>query len=119
MRRANRQQGSPGATGRLRYVAWTSVLVCAVIAAAAVVAWLRYAPHAVMSVNGEPLGRLPAGVRVGDLNLLLITLDTTRADRIHAYGFNEVETPNLDRVAREGVLFEQAIAHAPLTLPAH
>jgi arylsulfatase A-like enzyme/Tfp pilus assembly protein PilF len=80
--------------------------------------WLRI-PRAVTSVHGEPLGHLPAGVRAGNLNLLLITLDTTRADRIHAYGFNDVETPNLDRLAREGVLFEQAVSAAPLTLPAH
>jgi arylsulfatase A-like enzyme/Tfp pilus assembly protein PilF len=70
-------------------------------------------------VNGEPLGHLPLGIRPSDLNLLLVTLDTTRADRIHAYGFDGVETPNLDRLAREGVLFEQAVSPAPLTLPAH
>ena len=69
--------------------------------------WTRYVPRAVTSVNGEPLGHLPAGVRAANLNLLLVTLDTTRADRIHAYGFDGIETPNLDRLAREGVLFEQ------------
>jgi choline-sulfatase len=54
-----------------------------------------------------------------NLSLLIITLDTTRADRIGAYGFGDIETPNLDRLAREGVLFEQAESVAPLTLPAH
>jgi choline-sulfatase len=87
--------------------------------AVAALLWLRYVPRAVTSVSGEPLGHLPVGVRNTDLNLLLITLDTTRADRIHAYGFDGIETPNLDRLAREGVLFEQAVAPAPLTLPAH
>ena len=53
------------------------------------------------------------------MNVVLITLDTTRADRIGAYGFTGVETPNLDRLAREGVLFENATSAAPLTLPAH
>jgi arylsulfatase A-like enzyme/Tfp pilus assembly protein PilF len=53
------------------------------------------------------------------LNLLLVTLDTTRADRIGAYGNANVETPAFDRLAREGVLFEQAVSVAPLTLPAH
>lgn len=96
-------------------------LAAALLLASAVAAlvWLRYVPRAVTSVSGEPLGHLPAGVRDTDLNLLLITLDTTRADRIHAYGFDGIETPNLDRLAREGVLFEQAVAPAPLTLPAH
>jgi choline-sulfatase len=73
----------------------------------------------VTSINGLALGHLPAGVTPADLNLLLVTLDTTRADRIHAYGFDGIDTPNLDRLAREGVLFEQAVSSAPLTLPAH
>ena len=53
------------------------------------------------------------------LNVVVITLDTTRADRIGAYGDARASTPNLDRLAAEGVLFEQAITSAPLTLPAH
>ncbi len=53
------------------------------------------------------------------MNVLFITLDTTRADRIGAYGYTDIQTPNLDRLAREGVLFEQAASAAPLTLPAH
>ena len=52
-------------------------------------------------------------------NILLITLDTTRADHIGAYGSARAKTPNLDRLAASGVLFERAIAAAPLTLPAH
>ena len=96
-----------------------AVAAACVLVAAGVLGWFRYVPRAVTSVNGERLGHLPAGVRPADLNLLLVTLDTTRADRIHAYGFDGVETPNLDRLAREGVLFEQAVSPAPLTLPAH
>ena len=53
------------------------------------------------------------------LSLILVTLDTTRADRIGAYGSRAVPTPNLDRIASEGVLFETAISPVPLTLPAH
>jgi choline-sulfatase len=52
-------------------------------------------------------------------NILLITLDTTRADRLGAYGYRAAATPRLDRLAREGVLFERAVAAAPITLPAH
>ncbi len=54
-----------------------------------------------------------------DLNVLLVTLDTTRADRLGAYGDASRATPTFDQLAREGVLFERAIAPAPLTLPAH
>jgi choline-sulfatase len=52
-------------------------------------------------------------------NLLLITLDTTRADRIGAYGYRGAQTPRLDALARRGVLFERAVSAAPITLPAH
>ncbi len=64
-------------------------------------------------------GRLADARRDGNCNLLLITLDTTRADRIGAYGDARAATPNLDRLAREGVRFDQAHTSAPLTLPAH
>lgn len=55
----------------------------------------------------------------GRFNLLLITLDTTRADRLGCYGDARAATPFLDRLAREGVRFERAYTAAPLTLPAH
>jgi len=52
-------------------------------------------------------------------SVVLITLDTTRADALGAYGRSPSVTPNLDRLAQEGVVFEQAFTVAPLTLPAH
>jgi arylsulfatase A-like enzyme/Flp pilus assembly protein TadD len=52
-------------------------------------------------------------------NLILITLDTTRADRLGCYGYENIHTPNMDYLAQHGVLFENAISPAPLTLPAH
>ena len=94
-------------------------LAALMAAIVSVYGWARLVPREITSVNGEPLGHLPAGVNAADVNLLIVTLDTTRADRIHAYGFDGIETPNLDRLAREGVLFEQAVSPAPLTLPAH
>jgi choline-sulfatase len=51
--------------------------------------------------------------------VLLVTLDTTRADRLSPYGFMGVALPHLDRLGREGVVFDQATSVAPLTLPAH
>ncbi len=63
--------------------------------------------------------RPPDARRKGGTNLLLITLDTTRADRIGAYGDRKARTPVLDRLAREGVRFARAYTSAPLTLPAH
>ena len=52
-------------------------------------------------------------------NVVFITLDTMRADRLPAYGFDAVATPALDRLAAEGVVFEEAFAAVPLTLPSH
>jgi len=52
-------------------------------------------------------------------NVLVITVDTIRADHIGAYGYSDVETPAMDALAREGVLFTRAYSPTPLTLPAH
>ncbi len=53
------------------------------------------------------------------LNLLLVTLDTTRADRLGCYGYAAGRTRRLDQLAAEGVRFERAYATAPITLPSH
>jgi arylsulfatase A-like enzyme len=58
-------------------------------------------------------------VQPAPANVLIITLDTTRADVLAAYGGTIVETPAIDRLAREGTVFEQASTSVPLTLPAH
>ncbi len=50
---------------------------------------------------------------------MVVTFDTTRADHLACYGHEEARTPNLDRLAAEGVLFEQATAPVPITLPSH
>ncbi len=53
------------------------------------------------------------------LNVLLITLDTVRADRIGTYGHRTARTPAIDALAARGVRFDEAISPVPLTLPAH
>lgn len=53
------------------------------------------------------------------LNLLLITIDTLRADRLSCYDPTHVQTPSIDGLAAEGTVFTRAFTHAPLTLPAH
>ncbi len=52
-------------------------------------------------------------------NLIFISLDTTRADRLGCYGWQDALTPVLDSLAARGVLFERAYAPVPLTLPSH
>ncbi len=52
-------------------------------------------------------------------NVLLITMDTTRADYLGCYGAVSARTPNIDRLAREGTLFARCSTCSPLTLPSH
>jgi arylsulfatase A-like enzyme/predicted Zn-dependent protease len=85
-------------------IAWTAVLV---VGASAVLSL-------VSCIGGS---KLPGGD--SHLNVLIITLDTIRADRLGAYGNQRIETPFVDGLARRGVLFEMCAAPAPLTLPSH
>jgi arylsulfatase A-like enzyme len=52
-------------------------------------------------------------------SVLLVTIDTLRADRVGAYGDAAARTPSLDGLARDGMLFEAVLSPVPLTLPAH
>lgn len=58
-------------------------------------------------------------VREDKFNLLLITIDTLRADSLSCYGSNSVKTPNIDGLAEKGILFKKAFAHTSTTLPSH
>jgi arylsulfatase A-like enzyme/Tfp pilus assembly protein PilF len=92
----------------------------AAIVVIALIAWVAFVGRrSIVAPSGTALGALPNDVSPGDLNVIVLTLDTTRWDHLGAYGATEAATPNLDRLAADGVLFEQAIAPVPLTLPAH
>jgi arylsulfatase A-like enzyme/Tfp pilus assembly protein PilF len=52
-------------------------------------------------------------------NVILITIDTVRADHVGCYGAKDVQTPTLDALARDGIVFERAISQVPLTWPSH
>lgn len=81
--------------------------------------WIHIVASACLVGAAAWFGSRRDDVRRGDFNVVIITLDTMRADRIGAYGDRSAVTPNLDRLAQEGVLFEHAVTSAPLTLPAH
>ena len=53
------------------------------------------------------------------LNVVLITIDTLRADHLGCYGYKQIKTPNIDALAADGVRFERAFAVVPVTLPSH
>ncbi|MEA3409899.1 MAG: sulfatase, partial [Candidatus Eisenbacteria bacterium] len=70
----------------------------------------------------------PAEARLSELvetgeargfNVLLVTLDTVRADRLGCYGYESAETPTLDALAAQGVRFDDAVTSVPVTLPSH
>lgn len=64
--------------------------------------------------SGEDAPRVAQGTPI-----VLISIDTLRSDRLPVYGYHDVETPAVDRLRSDGVLFERAYTHVPLTLPAH
>jgi len=72
--------------------------------------------HAWIIVLLAALGCTPSDTRP---NVLLITVDTLRADRVSAYGYELPTTPAIDELASQGVLFERAIAASSSTAPSH
>ncbi len=81
-----------------------------VLAGAAVAAYFFF-------LSGPPgFSRLRQG---RDFNVIVITLDTTRADRLPCYGRQDLSTPTIDAFAARGVRFENCYAQTPLTLPSH
>ncbi len=78
----------------------------AVVVLAAVPPWPEGA------IKGAMAGQRP-------INVLLITIDTLRSDRLGCYGFKSAHTPNIDEIASQGVLFSETVAPAPITGPSH
>jgi arylsulfatase A-like enzyme/Flp pilus assembly protein TadD len=87
-----------------RPVRYTFILILVALgAAAAAVGGWRYA-RASAPVSGP---------------IILISIDTLRADHLPVYGYTRVRTPAIDALAADGVVFDRAYSHAPQTLPAH
>src|SRR5438874_296564 len=105
--RASEPRHRRGARGP-REVSWRFIAAAlvfgAVAAAVAFYTWTRQAS--------------PLPSRQRD-NILLVTIDTARADRFGMYGYAAARTRHLDRLAAEGVRFDRAFSAAPITLPAH
>jgi arylsulfatase A-like enzyme/Tfp pilus assembly protein PilF len=99
-------------------------LLPGILAGVAVVAALVYLLQGKWDILGNrtpasEVGRWIAPLKSSDLNILLITLDTTRADHIGCYGYPAIRTPNIDGLAADGILFQNATSQCPLTLPSH
>ena len=65
-------------------------------------------------IGEERVARLPAGAP----NLLFVVVDTVRADHLSTYGYERETSPTLDRLAAEGIVFDQAISQSSWTMPA-
>jgi choline-sulfatase len=72
-----------------------------------------------MPVCGQVHARATAKVLKARPNVILITIDTVRADHLACYGDKDIQTPTLDGLARDGIVFERAISQVPLTWPSH
>lgn len=90
-----------------------SIVVALVVAMAGALWWVRSRDR-----QATP-PEIPAGTAAPARALLLVTIDTLRADHVGIYGYAAARTPSLDGVARTGVRFSRAYAPAPITLPSH
>jgi hypothetical protein len=88
------------------------VVILAVLAVLAVIAGVMRDRH-VKATEAIASGALRGA------NVLLVTIDTLRADHVGAYGSTAGVTPTIDRLAAEGLRFATTYAHVPLTLPSH
>lgn len=81
-------------------------------AESAKIAWITASVALSMAACTQPAQDRPP-------NIVLITLDTTRADHLGAYGYERANTPHLDRFAQQAVVYETAYATSSWTLPSH
>ena len=83
----------------------------------------KSSPHPSSGAASRQAGSAPqianSTVEPQAVNVVLITLDTVRPDHLHCYGDNKIKTPVIDSLAKNGVLFEDAVAQTPLTGPSH
>ena len=100
-------------TSEGRHRRWPAIAVIAGVAIASAYLALRFLPGAGPAAPNGPVRTKAAP------NVILITLDTLRSDRLSCYGSKKVDTPNIDSFATEGVRFTNAASAVPLTLPAH
>ncbi|MGO8718593.1 MAG: sulfatase-like hydrolase/transferase [Acidobacteriaceae bacterium] len=85
---------------------------------ALIVGFCAIAGIALVSCRSSHQNENSAGA-LNPINVVLITLDTVRADHLHCYGYEKIKTPAIDALAASGVLFEKAVAQTPMTGPSH
>lgn len=109
--------------GSFAAIAGLAVLVPLLLRRRRAVAWVAAA--VIVGANtwglfadaGERRGPAPAGQAALPFNVVVVVIDTLRADHLGAYGYARPTSPHFDALASEGVLFERAVAQAPWTKP--
>ncbi len=96
------QDDKPVALGRRSPHFWVGIAAAVIALGAGIFLWKRGTDRTPVEKHGL-------------LNILLVTLDTTRADRVGCYGYAGGKTPNIDALARGGVLGKRSYARVPLT----
>jgi arylsulfatase A-like enzyme len=102
---AGEREGAPGRS--LAVVAVLGIVACGVSAL------LHASPYL------DPGGAVTAASAAGRPNVILISLDTVRADHLSVYGYARKTTPNLEQFARESEVFTRAVSSGDMTLPTH
>lgn len=80
---------------------------------------IRYLPALVLLVFASCKGSRELPVASAETPIFIISVDTLRSDRLPMYGYTAVKTPHFDALRADGILYEQAYSHTPLTLPSH
>ncbi len=121
----NSKSNDPGATGletqasrrfwRGRWAALIALLFAAILAAGTGWSFLHRRSPSGATGKDHPATAGSSAIR----NVVLISIDTCRADHLSCYGYKRPTTPNIDAVARDGAMFKMAITPVPLTTPAH
>ncbi len=115
--RQDDQQPDGRAGGRTarRGLRWAGVTVCMLAIVCAAIWWLRERDP----TTAVELGRIvkPGGAK--GFNVVIVSMDTTRRDRLGCYGYGKGRTPTIDGLVSHGVRFDHAVTSSPLTLPSH
>src|ERR1700686_5554158 len=82
-------------------------------------AWSQVPSQTISSHTTAPKSSKPTASRSSSPDVFLITIDTLRADHVGCYGYKQIETPELDALAADGVRFTQAFTHSPITTTSH
>ena len=109
---------SPGRGARQKLnVCWLAALCAATLGC-----WCIFANGTVAGANAVSAmasGRGPFAASDSKPNVVVITIDTLRADHLGVYGDKNIQTPSIDQLARSGARFANAYTPIPITLPAH